>query len=304
MSNAETANTAPIPDDELVRWLDGLTKAERAKVMLCQRSFSKVADEWDELTTEKKIKLYHAEPAPRAGFGGDISDRTGALPVETLAQSDYTPEQPDVAAMDREEVGSINPEHPYVVELAVQRAARALFEVVDWLFSYGDKERSALNLHRRLDVADTKLVCLAWLLGVREFGAIPLTTLAAELGLTRAALSHCAMTVRDKWNIFNRGQRSDTARDVYRERQKAIWKNRPRQSSGTLIKNSKQREAIAQFLQANPTATVPEIRAALGGSLRTVERILAAWHANRPAPAPEAAAAPDAAGEKTEAGAQ
>ena len=290
MANYDDAAPIHIPDDELVRWLDGLTKAERAKVMLCERSFSKVADRWDELTPAEKVKAYNAEPAPRAGFGADISDQKGALHVETLMASDYTPEQPDDAAMDAEETAGINLDHPHVIEMANQRAARVVFEVVDWLFSYGEKQAS-LNLHRRLDSADTKLVSLAWLLGVREFGAIPLTKLASELGLTRAALSHCALSVRDRWGIFQRGQRSESARDIYRDRQKAIWRNRPRQASGTLIKNSKQREAIAAFIEANPAATVAEIRVALGGSHRTVERILAADHATRAAPPADVAGA-------------
>lgn len=288
MSHADTAAPIHIPDDELVAWLDGLTKTERAKVMLCERSFSKVADRWDELTPAEKVKAFNAEPAPRAGFGADISDQKGALHVESLMASDYEVERPDDAVMDAEETAGINFDHPHVIEMANQRAARTVYEVVDWLFSYGAKEHASLNLHRRLDAADTKLISLAWLLGVREFGAIPLTKLAAELGLTRAALSHCAMTVRDKWGIFQRGQRTETARDIYAERQREIWRHRPRQKSGTLIKNSKQREAIVQFLESNPTATVREIRVALGGSSRTVERVVAAWHATRITSAPEA----------------
>lgn len=288
MANYDDAAPIHIPDDELVRWLDGLTKTERAGVMLAEHAYAKVAHEWDALTPEKKIKLYHAEPAPRAGSGADISDYKGALHLETLMASDYEVERPDDAAMDAEETAGINFDHPHVIEMANQRAARTVFELLDWMLSHGQKETATLNLHRRLDSADTKLVSLAWLLGVREFGAIPLTKLAAELGLSRAALSHCALSVRDRWGIFQRGQRTETARDIYAERQREIWRHRPRQKSGTLIKNSKQREAIATFLEANPEATVAEIRVALGGSQRTVERILAAHHANRTTAAPVA----------------
>jgi hypothetical protein len=295
MSDSDTAAPIHIPDDELVAWLDGLTKTERAGVMLAEHAFAKVADRWDELTPAEKVKLYNSEPAPRAGFGADISDYKGTLHVETLMASDYEPERPDHAAIDNEETSGINFDHPHVIEMANQRAARTVFELVDWLFSYGAKEHASLNLHRRLDSADTKLVSLAWLLGVREFGAIPLTKLAAELGLTRAALSHSALQVRDKWRIFQRGQRSESARDIYRDRQKAIWRKRPRQASGTLIKNSKQRESIAAFLEANPDATTADIRAELGGSHRTVERILAAYSANRTPPRPDATPVADVA---------
>lgn len=293
MSNSDTAAPIHIPDDELVRWLDGLTKEQRAKVMLCERSFARVAEKWDQLTPEEKVRLYNAEPAARSGDSPDISDRRSALRVNVLHASDYEAEQPDTAVMDAEETRGIDLNHPYVIELANQRAAHTVFEVVSWLLSYGDKEIRDIKLHRRLDAADTKLVALAWILNAQDFGCAPLTRWAAEMGMTRAALSHAALQIRDRWHLFQRGQRSETARDAYADRQRKVWRKRPRQDSGTLIKNSKQREAVAAFLESNPEATTAEIRAALGGTARTVERIAAAWRENRTTPPPAAGGDPD-----------
>jgi hypothetical protein len=276
-----------IPPAELAKWLDALSEEERAAVMLSPGAYAKARPKWHTLTPEEKAKVYLAEPSGQYG-STDLSDQQVEPNVATLHASDVAPQRPDDAVMDREETAGISLDHPHVIELANQRAGRVIFEVIDWLLSYGGSERSRLNLHRRLDAADTKLVSLAWTLGVREFGRVPLTQLAREMGLTRAALSHSALQVRDKWGVYSRGQRCDTARDVYAERQRAIWKDRPRQASGHLVKDGQKRKTIADFLAENPAATADEVHAAVGGSARTVHRLFAAYHADHP----QAASAP------------
>lgn len=274
MSAPYEAPPIHIAPEALAAWLDALSPTARREVMLSPTAYDKVSDQWDTLTAAKKAAIYNTEPAVRSDVV-DISDAATAPKVSILHAADYAPPQPDQEVMDREETRGINPEHPIIVEMATQRAARTVFEVIDWLVSVGDREPQAVNLHRRLDIADTKLVSLCWMLGVREFGKIPLAHLAAEMGLSRAALSHCALIVRDKWNIFNRGQRSDTARDVYAERQRGIWEHRPRQTSGRLLKNTRGAEYLAQ----NPNATTAELRAELDCSERTASRIMAAHRA-------------------------
>jgi hypothetical protein len=272
-----------VPPAELAAWLDSLTEKQRAALMLSSAAYAKARPKWHTLTPEEKAKVYLTEPA--GSFGTcDLSDRHIEPQIATLHAADLAPQRPDDAAMDHEETAGVGMDHPHVVELANQRAARVIFEVIDWLLGYGDADLSRLNLHRRLDAADTKLISLAWMLGVREFGRVPLTQLAREMGLTRAALSHSALQVRDKWGLYSRGQRCDDAREAYSARQREIWKNRPRQASGHLVKDGQKRKTIADFLAENPEATVEQVHAHVGGAARTVHRLFAAWHAARPQP--------------------
>jgi hypothetical protein len=280
-----------IPPAQLAAWLDSLSEEQRAAVMLSPGAYAKARPKWDTLTAEEKAKVYLAEPAGHLA-GCDLSDKQVEPHIASLHASDVRPQSPDEALIDAEETKGINPDHPYIIELATQRAARTVFEVIDWIVSVGEREPQTVNLHHRLDSADTKLVCLAWMLGIREFGKIPLAHLAEQMGLTRAALSHCALIVRDKWNIFQRGQRSDTARKVYAERQRDIWEHRPRQASGLLLKNATQRQRVADFFAANPDAGAAELRLELGCSERTAYRLTSAYRKERAANTPATTSAP------------
>ncbi|HEY8960780.1 MAG TPA: hypothetical protein VIM57_01155 [Luteolibacter sp.] len=84
------------------------------------------------------------------------------------------------------------------------------------------KKKDPVDPRRRWDCAKLRLAVLAKavLPEVREMSE---TQLAAELGVTRSAISKACVPLRDFAGLTCHDGRTQTAREVYRQRQKAAW---------------------------------------------------------------------------------
>ena len=75
-------------------------------------------------------------------------------------------------------------------------------------------------------IATVRLACLAHAIDLDGIGALPLTQIAEELGVSRATLSHSAINLRDGLDLPRRGGKSDAARIVYQQRARRVWQRR------------------------------------------------------------------------------
>jgi hypothetical protein len=75
-------------------------------------------------------------------------------------------------------------------------------------------------------VASVRLAALAHAIDLDGLGSLPITQIAEELGVTRAALSHVSINLRDGLSLPRRGGKSDEARKVYQQRARRVWQRR------------------------------------------------------------------------------